>query len=107
MLEGDIWRSLWATPQAVAWEQLGWTRSVARYARMLCDFESGGDAGDMKVAAEVRQMEDRLGLSPLALLRLRWKVTEDEVAERREERVSPAKSTRRLKAVDPDALAGT
>ena len=55
--------------------------------------------------AEVRQLEDRLGLSPLALLRLRWEIAADEVDEARE--ASTASSPRRrLKAVDPTAAEG-
>jgi hypothetical protein len=30
-----LWRQVWATPQALAWEQLGWTRTVARYRLVL------------------------------------------------------------------------
>jgi hypothetical protein len=36
-----------------------------------------------KVLAELRQIEDRLGLNPLAMLRLRWEVAADEVGPRR------------------------
>ena len=33
--EAEPWASLWATPQAAAWETLGWTRVVARYAVLI------------------------------------------------------------------------
>lgn len=83
--ERAVWAELWATPQAVAWEQLGWTRAVARYCRQLVDAEEV-DAPVTKLG-EVRQMEDRLGLTPMAMLRLRWSIVEDELDERRTERV--------------------
>ena len=56
------------------------------------------DLGDLDGAREARQWSDRLGLSPLAMLRLRWEVVADEVGGRRQERAKPV--TRRLKAVD-------
>lgn len=67
-----LWLDLWRTPQAAAWADLGWTRSVARYASLVLTCEGP----DMTAAllAEVRQLEDRLGLSPMALKRLQWEI---------------------------------
>jgi hypothetical protein len=70
--ERVLWRALWRAPQAVAWEQLGWPDVVARYARVVAEAERPG-AGP-SVRAEARQLEDRLGLSPVAMLRLRWAI---------------------------------
>lgn len=111
-LADQIWSELWSTPQAVAWERLGWTRVVARYVDSLVASERDlDDIGDPKVYAailsaqtkllpELRQLEDRLGLHPLALLRLQWVIDEDQVAEKREERaVSPNARARYLKSV--------
>lgn len=86
-----IWRELWKTPAAAAWERLGYHRAVARYALLLSRAEAMVGAGKVhpQVLSECRQMEDRLGLNPLALLRLRWEVSADELAERR---VVPAAS---------------
>ena len=78
-----VWDGLWSTPQAVAWERLGWTRVVARYAQMVATTERDlGEVEDPKVYAsllrtqaalmpELRQLEDRLGLTPMSMLRLR------------------------------------
>jgi len=94
-----IWAELWSTPQAVVWERLGWFRPVARYARLLYEVEKPGATAAR--LAEARQMEDRLGLSPMAMLRLRWEVVADEVAERRDEAGGSRGSMRdRLKVVD-------
>lgn len=95
-----VWAELWATPQAAAWERLGWVRVVARYAKVLLDCESSLSVG---LLGEVRQLEDRLGLTPMAMLRLRWEVAADEVAEKR---ATSAKRTR-PKAVADDAVAST
>lgn len=95
--EADLWEELWALPQAVQWERAGWTREVAQYTR----FKARAEMGDIHAAREARQWSDRLGLSPLAMLRLRWEVVADEVAEKRDER--GAASVRRLRAVDKSA----
>ena len=67
-----MWGQLWSSPQAVAWESLGWTRVVARYARVAVEAELGVGGGT--ILAECRQLEDRLGLSPMAMKRLQWQV---------------------------------
>jgi hypothetical protein len=71
--ELELWRELWVTPQAVAWERLGWNRTVAQFAR----WEVLGESGDMDAAREARQLSDRLGLTPLSMLRLRWEVVDE------------------------------
>jgi hypothetical protein len=78
MLAGEkaMWEQLWATPQAAAWEPLGWIRTVARYARVAVAAEQPGAAAS--VMAEARQQEDRLGLSPLSMMRLHWLIVDDE-----------------------------
>ena len=63
------------TPQAVAWERLHLERVVARYAVKLTAAEQPDSSSAQQ--AEVRQMEDRLGLSAMAMLRLRWEITDD------------------------------
>lgn len=68
----DLWVQLWASPQATAWESLGWTRMVARYAQVLLISERVN--APAALLGEVRQMEDRLGLSPMAMRRLQWEV---------------------------------
>ena len=98
----DLWAELWSTPQAAAWETLGagTIRVVARYVVLLAE----ADVGEPKAAMEVRQLEDRLGLSPMAMLRLRWEIAPDEVAEARDKRTTPAarRSVQdRLHLVDP------
>lgn len=74
-----LWTDLWRTPQAVAWERLGWTRVVARYALLLL----AAEALNKDALSEARQLEDRLGLTPKAMRLLLWEITSDEVAEKR------------------------
>ena len=69
-----LWVELWSSPQAAAWESLGWTRVVARYAKLLILAERRDATAAL--LGEVRQLEDRLGLSPMAMRRLQWEIAE-------------------------------
>jgi hypothetical protein len=80
--ERQAWADLWRTPQAVAWERLGWTRAVARYCRLMVEAEKRN--APAKALAEARQFEDRLGLTPKSMRLLLWEIVSDEVAEQRE-----------------------
>lgn len=68
-----LWEKLWRTPQAVEWEALGWLDEVALYTRWMVLAASG----DLAAGKEARQYADRLGLTPLAMARLRWEVAFD------------------------------
>lgn len=71
--EADLWRSVWRTPQAAMWATSGFERVVARYVMVTVLSEVDPTAA---LLGEVRQMEDRLGLSPMALRRLQWVIDE-------------------------------
>lgn len=73
-----LWAALWSSPQAAAWEQLGWTRVVARYAKLLILAEKA--TAKAALLSEVRQLEDRLGLTPMAMRRLQWIIEPEPVA---------------------------
>lgn len=98
--EAELWRELWRTPQAAEWERQRWTREVAMYVR----WSVLAGCADLDAAKEARQLADRLGLTPMALLRLRWQITRDELADQRNQREAapaPAPPARpNLKAVD-------
>jgi hypothetical protein len=79
--EAQAWDELWATPQAVAWERMGWTRTVARYCRAMVEAEKRGASAQL--LGQVTTLEDRLGLTPKAMRMLLWEVVSDEVAEQR------------------------
>lgn len=89
------WRALWRRPQAAAWADMGFENAVARLA-VLTVASMDPDAPSA-VLTEVRQMEDRLGLNPAAMQRLRWKLA-DEAEDA--EVVPIAAKPRRVKAVD-------
>jgi len=70
---------LWSLPQSVAWERLHLVRVVARYAAKLVMAERGDASA--AILAEVRQLEDRLGLSAMSMLRLRWVIADDKTTD--------------------------
>ena len=69
--ELDMWQQLWTTPQAAMWASMHIERVIARYVMVTCLAEETQQAG---LLTEVRQMEDRLGLTPLSLQKLQWKI---------------------------------
>jgi hypothetical protein len=72
--EAEVWASLWRLPQAVAWEAGGaFNAVIARYARIAVQCEGESSAA---LLGELRQMEDRLGLNPVSLAKLRWQVVD-------------------------------
>jgi hypothetical protein len=105
--EKEAWRDLWHTPQAVAWERLGWNRTVGRYCRVMVAAERELDS---TLLSETRQLEDRLGLTPKAMRLMLWTIVGDTVAEQRakaaeerraERQRQEAQSARqRIRAVD-------
>lgn len=101
--ELKLWREVWASPQAVAWERMRTFREVAMYVRWSVVAETG----DRYAAVEARMLADRLGLTPMSMRRLMWEVVTDDLADARADRTAPVVSTpsskRRtdLRAVDP------
>lgn len=101
-VEHDLWAELWATPQAEMWEKLAWTREVAQYVR----WKVRGEMGDLDAAKEARAWSDRLGLNPLAMLRLRFEIerTDEAAARGARRREEAAKRPRPTKGDDPRTL---
>lgn len=103
--EHRLWLGLWRLPQASRWELMEWHRRlVARYVRSLAELEAASGAQPTRLMAEVRQMEDRLGLSEQAMLKLRWRI----VPAGAEVRLLAERRPRgkAVRAVDPGAVAG-
>ena len=98
--EVAMWNDLWAMPQAVLWSESHAYREVAQYVRWKIRAENGNlDAGK-----EARMLSDRLGLNPLALLRLRAEVEcVDEVVDQGNRRRSgeSTKPKKKSATVDP------
>lgn len=70
----DEWARLWRSPQATMWDQSG--RTLHAWAILHHHYvtdEKGERVASL--AAEMRQHEDRHGLSPKAMLQLRWRIS--------------------------------
>jgi hypothetical protein len=65
------WRTVWASPMAAVYLEAD-VPALLRMARLL-DARSRG-TGLAAELSEIRQLEDRFGLSPLARRRLQWEV---------------------------------
>jgi hypothetical protein len=72
------WKTIWASPMAAAWLDSD-VPGLARLARLL-DLLNEGEPNAL-VLAEIRHLEDRFGLSPLARRRLQWEVEQPTVGE--------------------------
>lgn len=81
--QAERWVREWAKPQAERWHDMHIVELVARYVTNVLAAESPEATAAQQ--AEVRQLEDRLGLSPMALKRLQWEIVA-EAAEKAPER---------------------
>jgi hypothetical protein len=90
------WAALWARPQAAMWQSDG--SSLFVLAVLVEDLIAGGRA-DAARLAEMRQIEDRHGLNPKALLQLRWRVVDESAAPKVERPRAAEDRRKRLKVV--------
>lgn len=104
--EQQLWAELWKTPQASLWETNGWTREVALFVRHQLIAEQ--NPTDYKAATAALARSDRLGLTPLAMSKLKWQIEQADEAEdrgtRRRSGATPAKAPPRTPAKDPRGI---
>lgn len=81
--EVQLWKRLWALPQAVEWERMRCEDIVALYVRSFV--RATAIDADSKMLAEVRQLDAKIGLSPKAMRDLRWETDEPAEPEPQEE----------------------
>lgn len=72
------WRRVWSLPQAIEWERMRCEPLVAMYVRV---FVKAARTGDQKLLNEMRQLDGKLGLSPRAMMDLRWETDDAPVEE--------------------------
>ena len=65
------WQKVWTLPQATMWERLRCEDTVALYVRA---FQRAASNDDQRMMNEARQLDSKLGLSPRAMLDLRWEI---------------------------------
>jgi hypothetical protein len=82
-VELDLWAELWEKPQGYMWDKLALKFQVATYVRTYLEANVSGASSSLKTA--VMSMEAQLGLSTDGFKVQRWKFSEDELAEKRDE----------------------
>lgn len=96
-MERDLWADLWGMPQAEMWEESKAHREVAQYVR----WKIRGEQGNLDAAKEARMLSDRLGLNPLALMRLRAEAERADEAQARGNRRRAAQPAPKKPGDDP------
>ena len=96
--ETDLWQKLWAKPQAAMWAKLGLEYEVAAYVRAFLESVEAEASAGLKTA--VLRMSAEIGLSLPGMHSLRWKFSEDEVAEVRSEKQRAVSARDRLRAIN-------
>lgn len=96
----EWWEVVWRSPSATQWQLMD-VPALARLGRLL---ELVAAKPDPRYMPEIRQLEDRFGLTPKARASLRWEVGEDSVAD-----TVPLSAARRrsLRVVDSDGAFAT
>ena len=88
--ERSYWERAWRTPQACAWSMPSesWRiPTVARWVRLSvrCDAPDAGAAP----LGQLPRFADQIGMTTAGLAEMGWKVTVDELSERRDEPATP------------------
>lgn len=97
--EVEVWDLLWRTPQATIWDQSeAFERMVATFVR----YHVRAEQGDLKAAPEARLRGAELGVTPMALLKLRRDIAETQVAEGREQDARRRREAREPRPANPD-----
>ena len=96
--EVELWETLWRKPQAAQWSRMGLEFEVAAYVRAFLESVEAEASAGLKTA--VLRMSAEIGLSLPGMHSLRWKFSEDEVAEVRQERQRAVSARDRLRAIN-------
>lgn len=91
--EAELWALLWAKPQAVMWERDRQQIEVALYVRNLTLVELPGSP--VNAGTLLRQQSESLGLTTPGLRSNRWRISRDEVTEKRAEKAAPRRASSR------------
>lgn len=70
------WEEIWKLPQAVMWEAMYAENIVARYVE-LSEKVSNPEFPEAKNASfwnQLNNLEDRLGLTPMSMMKLQWEI---------------------------------
>jgi hypothetical protein len=88
-----VWREVWKTPQACAWELESWRwPTIAEFCRLKTVVEMEPDA-NAALVAQLHRFRDQVGLTPAGLKENGWAIARDEVKAKRDEKAAEPKKT--------------
>ncbi len=88
--ELEVWRELWKTPQALAWEREPWRwPTIAKYCRVMVSTELEPDASAALLSRE-RELRIECGLTTDGLRMNGWAIAPDQLAAKRSEKAASA-----------------
>lgn len=76
--ERKLWNLHWKKPQAIMWEKLGQQLPVALYIRRYVEASEPGASASL--TNSVMRLQDSLGISPIAMRSLRWRIVDRDSA---------------------------
>lgn len=83
--ELEVWTEAWSTPQAAAWSVQSWRwRAVAMWVRWSVRMEA--EDASAALGNVVIRYADQIGLTPAGMKENGWKIAEDDVAAKRQEK---------------------
>lgn len=97
------WETIWSSPLASEFIRADEPAIIRTF--MLVD--RFGRTGSLEVAKEIRMMEDRLGLTPIARRRLEWSIDQGEAAKdrvKRREEERARKDAVKVEVMDADEV---
>lgn len=92
--ELEIWRQIWKSPQAVAWERepYRWP-TIGEFCRLKAVLEADPDS-NAALFSRLREYRNEIGLSPDGLRQNGWAIAPDQLAAKRADKAAaPAKKT--------------
>ena len=88
--EFEIWREIWKTPQAVAWERDPWRwPTIAEFCRVKAIVEAEPDA-NAALVSRLREYRNEIGLTPDGLRMNGWAIAPDQLAAKRADKATKA-----------------
>lgn len=90
--ELEVWREVWKTPQACAWQLESWRwPTIAEFCRLKTVVELEPDA-NASLVAQLHRFRDQIGLTPAGLKENGWAIATDQMTPKRAEKKAAAKA---------------
>ncbi|MCM0622705.1 hypothetical protein [Nocardioides bruguierae] len=99
--ELQVWREVWKTPQAVAWQRDRWRwPTIAEFCRLKVIVETEPEA-NAALVARLREYRNEIGLSPDGMRANGWAIAVDELEQRTAPKATSAAKSKKAAAEAP------